>query len=196
MNSEALSWALARANSAGLHALSQGSDFAGDDLGETSGVFGGATGIDAQHADVGVGVGVGVDGVGQSQTLAGLLEQARGHAAAEDFGEQPQGPMVGVEHARGGQQEDHMRLFQGSALDRDAAGEGAGGRRRGTRGIGGAEALLGQGQQLVLVHRAGGADHQAVGGVEPGAPVRQGLGRHVGQGCRGTQDRGGPGADP
>ena len=82
-----------------------------------------------------------------------------------------------------------MSLFELAPLHRPAAGEMAGLRIGRSRRRGRGEMTFGQPQELVLVHGAGGADHQAIGGVEAGAPGFQAGRGRLGDGGRGAKDR-------
>jgi hypothetical protein len=174
MNSPDLSRALARASSGAVGRFGQRQDLARDQPRRLRGLAGGGAGVDAQHARVLIGLGEGVDVVGETPLLANMLEQARGHAAAQRLGEQPKGEIVGIEHAHARKHQHQVRLLQPAHLRRSAAGEG---RRRRVLAQAGAgliaEPLLGQAQGFVLVQGPGEADGHAFGAVEHGAPRPQ-----------------------
>ena len=82
------------------------------DLGHGAGVPGRAARIDGETTVVLEGLEEGIDGVDEPARLPHFLEQARGHAAAEDFREQPRSEQfVGAGGGRG-PGEDEVRLFQ------------------------------------------------------------------------------------
>ena len=74
---------------------------------------GSAGGVDREHAAIGKAAGEGVDRVAKPAPLAHLLEQARGHAAAERAGTDLGGEIIGVAIGRRLEGEHEMGLLEG-----------------------------------------------------------------------------------
>ena len=72
-----------------------------------------ACGMDREHAAIGESAGEGVDRVAKPAPLAHLLEQARGHAAAERAGADLRGEIIGMAIGRRLEGEHEMGLLEG-----------------------------------------------------------------------------------
>ena len=104
--------ALARASSVSSRfcvACARQSKLDRDELGKLAPA---ARGIKAEQAGVGIGPVEGMDRIGEAALLAHFLEQARGHAAADDIGEDMRGILIliGVGHAL--EADDDMSLLE------------------------------------------------------------------------------------
>ena len=177
MKSAPLSWALARASSPSPTPLVSARTCSAGNARGLGGVFGGGPGVDAERPHVRAIVREGVDGVAKTALLAHLLEQPRGHTAAQHLGEQAEGEIVRIGEACPGSMEDQVRPvpvcapWDESRL-RSAPGAGSLGRGGGRLA---AEPALGEGQHLALLHRARGRDDDRVRRIEAraGRPQRR-----------------------
>ena len=76
-------------------------------------------GIDAEHAAVAIGVGEGIDRIDEAALLADLLEEARGHAAAERGRHDRGGVIIVIGEGEAGEAQQDMRPARDRALARD-----------------------------------------------------------------------------
>ena len=85
-------------------------------------------GVDAEDAGFHIGAGEGIDGVDQAALFADFLEQAGGHAAAEQGREQQRRVVIRVGVADRGEAQDDVHLVEIALFAELAAGVEAGGR--------------------------------------------------------------------
>ena len=174
-------------------------ELGGQQLDHAFGLRRGAAGVHAEVAGVRVRCGERVGGVHQAALLADLLEEARGHAAAEYGVEHAHhvAAFVGCHDARAAH--DDVDLLDGAADDLDALRTGdlhgfGGAARDGSCVLRQFPAGLAQGSEHqvadhVVVEGAGGGDHQLVRGVEAAVVFPDRLTADAGDGLRGTADR-------
>ena len=112
----ALSWARARASSSAPKCSIGARELAAEDRHQLRDLVFAGAGIDAEDAAVAVRMREGVDRIDEAALLADLLEEPRGHAAAQRGREHVRRPVVGSACGTPREAEDEMHLFEVAVL--------------------------------------------------------------------------------
>ena len=146
-------------------------------------------GIDGEQPTIREGRGEGVDGIDEPALFPDFLEEARGHAAAEQGREQLRRRVQRVRRRDGGEAEDQMHLVEVTILPELATRVASGLRRCLLRHRQVGEVAVGEVEQRLMLQRAGSGDDHPARAIVAAHVAGQRLPAHRLDGVLSAEDR-------